>query len=141
VELTLAQLQEAGAEGLPGLLGIEIREAGDGQAHARLELGEQHHAPNGYLHAGAVVALADSRLRLRLHPEPAGRSNGVHDDRTEDELPSQRPRGHDRVRRPAHARRPHDADLGCNRLRSGWPADGPISLHPAPAPLAARTDV
>ena len=60
MELTLAQLQEAGAEGLPGLLGIEIREAGDGQAHARLELGEQHHAPNGYLHAGAVVALADS---------------------------------------------------------------------------------
>jgi uncharacterized protein (TIGR00369 family) len=60
VELTLAQLQEAGATGLPGLLGIEIQEAGDGRAHARLELGEQHQAPNGYLHAGTVVALADS---------------------------------------------------------------------------------
>jgi 1,4-dihydroxy-2-naphthoyl-CoA hydrolase len=60
VELTLAQLQEAGATGLPGLLGIEIQEAGDGRARARLELGEQHQAPNGYLHAGTVVALADS---------------------------------------------------------------------------------
>ena len=60
MELTLAQLQEAGATGLPGLLGIEIHEAGDGLAHARLELGPQHQAPNGYLHAGAVVALADS---------------------------------------------------------------------------------
>jgi len=60
VELTLAQLQEAGAHGLPGLLGIEIVEAGDGRARARLELGEQHQAPNGYLHAGTVVALADS---------------------------------------------------------------------------------
>lgn len=60
MELTLAQLREAGAAGLPGLLGIEIQEAGDGQARARLELGEQHQAPNGYLHAGTVVALADS---------------------------------------------------------------------------------
>ena len=60
VELTLAQLQEAGATRLPGLLGIEIVEAGDGCAHARLELGERHEAPNGYLHAAAVVGLADS---------------------------------------------------------------------------------
>jgi 1,4-dihydroxy-2-naphthoyl-CoA hydrolase len=60
VELTLAQLQEAGAGGLPGLLGIEVLEAGDGRAHAGLEVGEQHQAPNGYLHAGTVVALADT---------------------------------------------------------------------------------
>lgn len=60
MELTLAQLQEAGASRLPGLLGIEILEAGDGRSRARLELGEQHQAPNGYLHAGTVVALADS---------------------------------------------------------------------------------
>ena len=60
MELTLAQLQEAGAAGLPGLLGIEVLEAGDGRARARLELRGQHLAPNGYLHAGTVVALADS---------------------------------------------------------------------------------
>lgn len=60
MELTLAQLQEAGATGLPGLVGIEVREAGNGVARARLELGPQHLAPNGYLHAGTVVALADS---------------------------------------------------------------------------------
>ena len=60
MDLTLAELQEAGATGLPGLLGIEILEAGDGRARARLALGEQHQAPNGYLHAGTVVALADS---------------------------------------------------------------------------------
>ena len=60
VDLTLAELQEAGATGLPGLLGIEILEAGDGHARARLALGEQHQAPNGYLHAGTLVALADS---------------------------------------------------------------------------------
>jgi uncharacterized protein (TIGR00369 family) len=60
VELTLAQLRELGSFGFPGLLGIEFDEAGDGQMRARLALEEKHMAPNGYLHAGTVVGLADS---------------------------------------------------------------------------------
>jgi len=60
VELTLAQLQELGSFGFPGLLGIEFEPAGEGRMRARLELEEKHMAPNGYLHAGTVVGLADS---------------------------------------------------------------------------------
>jgi uncharacterized protein (TIGR00369 family) len=60
VELTLDQLQEMGSFGFPGLLGIDFHEAGDGYVLARLELQEKHLAPNGYLHAGTVVGLADS---------------------------------------------------------------------------------
>jgi uncharacterized protein (TIGR00369 family) len=60
VELTLAQLQEMGSFGFPGLLGIDFKEPGDGEMRARLELEEKHMAPNGYLHAGTVVGLADS---------------------------------------------------------------------------------
>ena len=60
MELTLAQLQEMGSFGFPGLLGIEFDEAGDGAMCARLELAEKHMAPNGYLHAGTVVGFADS---------------------------------------------------------------------------------
>jgi uncharacterized protein (TIGR00369 family) len=60
VELTLEQLQELGSSGFPGLLGIEFEQAGEGSAHARLALEEKHMAPNGYLHAGAVVGFADS---------------------------------------------------------------------------------
>lgn len=60
MELTLAQLQEIGSSGFPGLLGIDFYEAGDGFVRARLELQEKHQAPNGYLHAGTVVGLADS---------------------------------------------------------------------------------
>jgi 1,4-dihydroxy-2-naphthoyl-CoA hydrolase len=60
VEITLAQLQEMGSIGFPGLLGIEFDEAGDGYVRARLELHEKHMAPNGYLHAGTVVGFADS---------------------------------------------------------------------------------
>ncbi len=60
MELTLAQLNEAGASLFPGLLGIEVETVVDGIVHARLEVREKHLAPNGYLHAGAVVALADT---------------------------------------------------------------------------------
>jgi uncharacterized protein (TIGR00369 family) len=60
VEFTLAQLQEMGSTGFPGLLGIEFLEAGEGFIRARLELQEKHQAPNGYLHAGTVVGFADS---------------------------------------------------------------------------------
>jgi uncharacterized protein (TIGR00369 family) len=60
MELTLAELQELGSTGFPGLLGIEFEQAGDGQARARLALEDRHMAPNGYLHAGTVVGFADS---------------------------------------------------------------------------------
>jgi uncharacterized protein (TIGR00369 family) len=60
VELTLAQLQEMGSSGFPGLLGIEFEEAGTTLIHARLALEDKHMAPNGYLHAGVVVGFADS---------------------------------------------------------------------------------
>jgi uncharacterized protein (TIGR00369 family) len=58
--LTLAQLHEMGSSGFPGLLGLDVYEAGDGFVRARLELDERHQAPNGYLHAGVVIGLADT---------------------------------------------------------------------------------
>jgi 1,4-dihydroxy-2-naphthoyl-CoA hydrolase len=59
VEITLAQLQEMGSTGFPGLLGIEFEQTADG-VRASLALEEKHMAPNGYLHAGTVVGFADS---------------------------------------------------------------------------------
>jgi 1,4-dihydroxy-2-naphthoyl-CoA hydrolase len=60
VEISLEQLQEIGSSGFPGLLGIEFEQPGDGAMRARLAVEEKHMAPNGYLHAGTVVGLADS---------------------------------------------------------------------------------
>ncbi len=60
MELTLAQLNEAGARFLPGFLGIEIDGVTDGAVQARLTVAERHLAPNGYLHSATVVALADT---------------------------------------------------------------------------------
>jgi 1,4-dihydroxy-2-naphthoyl-CoA hydrolase len=56
----LNQLNERGAGTLPGLIGIEIVEVGEGRLASRLELREELMAPNGYLHAATVVALADT---------------------------------------------------------------------------------
>lgn len=49
-----------GAEFLPGHLGIEIVQMAPGEVHARVEVGKHLMAPNGFLHAGSVVTLADT---------------------------------------------------------------------------------
>lgn len=54
------RLNERGKGRLPGLIGIEIVEAGEGSISSRLELRDELLAPNGYLHAATVVALADT---------------------------------------------------------------------------------
>ena len=56
----IQQLVEAGQERLPGLLGIEIDEIEAGHVRMHLPLRPELLAPNGYLHAGTVVTLADS---------------------------------------------------------------------------------
>ena len=45
---------------MPGLIGLEIEEAEEGRISGRLDLREEIMAPNGYLHAATVVALADT---------------------------------------------------------------------------------
>jgi 1,4-dihydroxy-2-naphthoyl-CoA hydrolase len=45
---------------LPGLLGIEILSVGDAGVESRLTVRKDLMAPNGFLHAATVVALADT---------------------------------------------------------------------------------
>ena len=60
MDLTLAQLAEAGESLFPGLIGVEIDSVEDGRVLGRMQLDDRHMAPNGYLHAAAVVGLADT---------------------------------------------------------------------------------
>ena len=60
MEVTLAQLTEAGRAVFPGLVGVEFDEPDGDVVRARLDVRREHMAPNGYLHAGAVVTLADT---------------------------------------------------------------------------------
>jgi uncharacterized protein (TIGR00369 family) len=45
---------------LPGLMGMEILDVTRGRVTSRLPLRAEHLAPNDYLHAATVVALADT---------------------------------------------------------------------------------
>ncbi len=56
----LETFRRIGENRLPGLIGIEVDEIEVGHVRMRLPLRDELLAPNGYLHAGTVVALADS---------------------------------------------------------------------------------
>ena len=60
VEITPAQLNDIGVGRFPGYLGIEITRVGNGEVAARMTVQPYHLAPNGFLHAGSVVTLADT---------------------------------------------------------------------------------
>ena len=53
-------LNERGVGTLPGLIGIAVLDVESGRLSSRLELREELMAPNGYLHAATIVALADT---------------------------------------------------------------------------------
>ncbi|MGC1520295.1 MAG: PaaI family thioesterase, partial [Steroidobacteraceae bacterium] len=58
--ITLERLNQIGVGKLPGHLGIVITHADQTELRAELKIGETHMAPNGFLHAGTVVTLADT---------------------------------------------------------------------------------
>ena len=69
-DLLTEALREAGAGRLPGHMGLEILELGEGTARMRCEIGPPDLALNGYLHAGSVVALADTASATSPKLEP-----------------------------------------------------------------------
>ena len=58
--MQLDDLRRAGEDMLPGLLGIEMESYTDGVVRSALDVRPEHLAPNGYLHAAVLVALADT---------------------------------------------------------------------------------
>lgn len=60
LEISLEHFQKRGEGRLPGFFGIEFIEVTPKRAVARLELRAHHLAPNGYLHAATLVAVADT---------------------------------------------------------------------------------
>ncbi len=54
------QLNQIGAPYLPGLMGIHIRQLAPGEVQAEIAVRQELMAPNGFLHAGTLVTLADT---------------------------------------------------------------------------------
>jgi uncharacterized protein (TIGR00369 family) len=59
-ESIVEMLRQAGEDKLPGHIGLELIDIGESTARMRCEIQPYHLAPNGYLHAGAVITLADT---------------------------------------------------------------------------------
>jgi 1,4-dihydroxy-2-naphthoyl-CoA hydrolase len=56
----LDEFNKRGIGTLPGLIGLEVVGAEKGRLSSRLDLRDELMAPNGYLHAATVIALADT---------------------------------------------------------------------------------
>jgi uncharacterized protein (TIGR00369 family) len=73
---TLDQLNARGQGTLPGLIGIEFTNAELGRLTSRLALRPELLAPNGYLHAATIIALADTTCGYGTFADlPSGAEN------------------------------------------------------------------
>ena len=54
------EFEDRGRDLLPGLVGIEFDSIESGLVLSRLTVERKHMAPNGFLHAASVIALADT---------------------------------------------------------------------------------
>ncbi|MDD2990147.1 MAG: PaaI family thioesterase [Zoogloea sp.] len=59
-DISIGHLNEIGQEYLPGALGLEMVELSEGSLKSRMPVKKLHFAPNDFLHAASVVALADT---------------------------------------------------------------------------------
>ena len=59
-DVSIAVFNERGSEYLPGYLGIEITRLAQDSLSSRMPVRKLHFAPNDFLHAASIVALADT---------------------------------------------------------------------------------
>jgi 1,4-dihydroxy-2-naphthoyl-CoA hydrolase len=57
---TLEAMQSRGVGRLPGLIGVELLAVEEGLMRAQVRVRDELLAPNGFLHAGTIVTLADT---------------------------------------------------------------------------------
>lgn len=70
--MTVDEANEICAQMLPATLGIRFRELAPGRAVAWLEIGHEVMSPNGFLHGGTVIALADTACGFGTFATPGG---------------------------------------------------------------------
>jgi len=59
-DISIELLNERGSEYLPGYLGIEMLDLAPNTLRSRMPVKKLHFAPNDFLHAASIVALADT---------------------------------------------------------------------------------
>ncbi len=74
-EITLETINEPGRNCLADMLGLEILQIDEKKLKSQMKVTPQHLAPNGYLHAATIIALADTTCGWGTYinlPETAG---------------------------------------------------------------------
>ena len=99
--ITLDQLKRRGTGFLPGYMGIVITGLAGKELRAELTIQRHHIAPNGYLHAGTVVTLADTASGYGCIANLPEGANGFTTIELKSNFLGHGARGHDRVRRDA----------------------------------------
>jgi len=59
-DVSIERFNEMGRDYLPGFLGLEMLEVEEGALKSRMPVKKIHIAPNEFLHAASIVALADT---------------------------------------------------------------------------------
>jgi 1,4-dihydroxy-2-naphthoyl-CoA hydrolase len=59
-DITVDELNEIGVGKFPGHVGLRFVAVAAGRVEAEMDVSPHHLAPNGYLHAGSIVTLADT---------------------------------------------------------------------------------
>ncbi len=59
-DITVDELNKRSGDNLPGLMGVQATELSENTLKSRMVLTKMHFAPNTYLHAASVIALADT---------------------------------------------------------------------------------
>jgi uncharacterized protein (TIGR00369 family) len=135
-DITLAWLNELGTEYLPGFLGVEMLELTPGRLRSQMKLAQQHFAPNNFLHAASIVALADTTCGYATIAHlPEGAASFTTIELKSNHLGTVREGA---LLCAAHAQAPgsHDAGLGRGGDRCGQRAHlGAVPVH-ADDPLA-----
>lgn len=75
-DVTLDKFRDRGVGRLPGLIGVRFTSVAENRIDAELEIRPELLAPNGYLHAATIIALADTACGYGcLAHLPAGAEN------------------------------------------------------------------
>ena len=117
-DATLDEFVNRGAGRLPGLVGVRFMAVAENRIDAELEIRPELLAPNGYLHAATVIALADTACGYGcLAHLPAGAENFTTIELKSNFLGTAREGVIACVATPAHLGQYH-AGLGCRRHRA-----------------------
>ena len=138
--IALLRAKQAGY--LPDHLSIDWEDVRNGFTRAYIDIAKRHLAPNGYLHAATVVALADTACGYGCIMSPAERCQRLHDAGAQNELHRHDTRRTHYLRGAPRSRWAHDSSLGRRGQKRNDRQDHcPVSLHADAALQAARRSI